>query len=474
MPPPTRRRVGSPPARRGARWLLVALAAAIALLVGGAAPASAHASLVGSDPDDGAVLAQAPAVVTLRFDEPVDVVPGAVRLRLPSGEAVQLDAEADAGGRAVTADLPGALAERLRGTVALSWRVVSDDGHPLAGVLVFSVGAASGGVSAADLLPDGGAVPVVQALMHGVGYAALLLAGGLTLFLVWTTRATRLPAPIRARLRRVLGIAAGVAIGAWAIAVPLAGAYRIGLGLGEIVDPAVLDPDLVGSDVLVLGLVALGLVAALWSTRRDPAAARPPAQLSVQPSVPLGVAAAAGVWAPALVGHTRAYEPSALLVLTDALHLTAGAAWFGGLVGLALALPALAGRPRDAATLLSAFSSLAAGLLLAVAITGTLQGWRILGSWHLLASDTYGRLLLVKVALAGIVALVAAHNRWRLLPAVLADDGHAARRAAAQRVGRAVAVEAVVLVALLGVTGFLTQAAPEGDAVPGGAPTARR
>ncbi len=450
--------------------LLAVLAAVAALVAAGAAPAAAHASLVGSDPRDGAVLQQAPSSVTLRFDEPVDVVPGAVRLRLPSGDSVALEAEVDAGGRAVTAGLPAALAERLRGTVALRWRVVSDDGHPLAGVLVFSVGAASGSVSAADLLPDGGAVPVVQAVVHGVGYAALLLAGGLTLFLVWTTRATRLPAPLRARLRRVLGVAAGTAIGAWAVAVPLAGAYRIGLGLGEILDPAVLDPDLVGSDVLVLGLVALGLVAALWTTRGDPAAARPPAQ----PSVPLGVAAAAGVWAPALVGHSRAYEPSALLVLTDALHLTAGAAWFGGLVGLALTLPALAGRPRDAAGVLSAFSSLAAGLLVAVAITGTLQGWRILGSWELLVSDTYGRLLLVKVALAGVVALLAAHNRWRLLPAVLADDGHAARRAAAQRVGRAVAVEAVVVVGLLGVTGFLTQAAPEGDAVPGAAATARQ
>ena len=46
-----------------------------------------------------------------------------------------------------------------------------------------------------------------------------------------------------------------------------------------------------------------------------------------------------------------------LLVLTDALHLSAGAVWLGGLVGLAVVLPSLAGREREGALVLSRFST---------------------------------------------------------------------------------------------------------------------
>lgn len=423
---------------------------ACCVVVAAATPAAAHASLVGSDPADGAVLASAPATVTLRFDEPVDVVPGGFSLRGPAGDAREVAAQER--GASARARLPQGLGQ---GTYVLSWRVVSDDGHPLAGALTFSIGAPTPGRSAAAQLPSAGAVPTVQAVVHGVDYAALLVAGGLCLFVLWTARDARLAPPVRRRLQRVVEASAAVAIVSSALAVPLAGAYRLGVGLtdlpGAVVDGSAIDPDLVGGEVLVLGAQALGLAVAVWALRRGQA-----------PSVGIGVAVAAAVVSPAVVGHTRAYEPSSLLVLTDALHLAAGATWLGGLAGLALALPTLAGRPRDAAALLARFSGLAAGLLVAVAVTGTLQAWRILGSWSLLLDDTYGRLLLAKVAIAGLVALVAGLNRWRLLPRVAGDGGHAERQRAGRLVARAVAAEAVGLVVLLGVTGFLTQAAPEG------------
>lgn len=44
----------------------------------GALPAYAHATLIATDPADGARLDQAPATVALSFNEPVSVVPEAV------------------------------------------------------------------------------------------------------------------------------------------------------------------------------------------------------------------------------------------------------------------------------------------------------------------------------------------------------------------------------------------------------------
>ena len=107
---------------------------------------------------------------------------------------------------------------------------------------------------------------------------------------------------------------------------------------------------------------------------------------------------------PSLVGHTRAFTPSPLLVAADVLHVTAGAVWLGGLVGLVLTMRALAGREVLAAETLARFSTLAGGVLLAVAATGTFLAWRIVGSWTGLVETAYGWLLLTKVAIALVVA----------------------------------------------------------------------
>src|SRR5690349_9043882 len=100
--------------------------------------AGAHASLVKAEPADGAVVARPPALLTLTFNEPV--APLVVRLIGPNGEPIALG-PAIAENATVSIGAP----ERLqRGTHVLSWRVISADGHPVGGALMFSVGAPSG------------------------------------------------------------------------------------------------------------------------------------------------------------------------------------------------------------------------------------------------------------------------------------------------------------------------------------------
>lgn len=427
--------------------LLAAVLGAVLTVLGTAVPASAHATLVSSDPAEGAIVESSPDTVTFTFDEPVQLVPDGLLAFDATGERIDIDGAAS--DTEVTGDLPADLAD---GTYVVTWRVVSADGHPIAGSLTFHVGAPSLTVEAPDLTPaDPGALSTVQAVVHGVDYVALLLAGGLVVFLGWTVRGLRLPDPVRRRLLRLLRIAAVVAVGAAALAVPLAGAYQLGSGLSGVLDPAAIDPALVTDDITVLLLQAVGLGAAVALAGRE------------RSTLTGDLLAAVAVWSPALVGHTRAYEPSALLVVTDALHLSAGAVWLGGLVGLAVTLPAIAGRPRDAAQVLTRFSTLAAGLLAVLAVTGVLMAWRIVGSWSGLVAETWGRLLLVKVVLVLVVVALAAYNRFRLVPQVMAEVGHDARRRGSTRIGRVVVAEAAALVAVLAVTGFLTQKPPGGD-----------
>jgi methionine-rich copper-binding protein CopC len=113
------------------------LAAAWALAI--ALPAQGHTSLVSSSPSDGDVLAAAPAEVTFTFDEAV-LSPAFVSVIAPDGaDVAQGDAIID--GPTVTQ------AVRLvpeQGVYAASYRVVSDDGHPVTGTIRFTVDAAHG------------------------------------------------------------------------------------------------------------------------------------------------------------------------------------------------------------------------------------------------------------------------------------------------------------------------------------------
>src|SRR4029079_7998426 len=72
-------------ARRPAAVLLGLLVGAFAVLIGPAAPASAHAELVSSSPAAGSTVPTAPDEIVLTFSEPVRQVPGKSHVIGPDG-----------------------------------------------------------------------------------------------------------------------------------------------------------------------------------------------------------------------------------------------------------------------------------------------------------------------------------------------------------------------------------------------------
>lgn len=109
----------------------------LCLLLGllGATPAAAHTRLQSSDPADGASLATAPSRVSLTFNEQLQ--PGFSTLSVigPDGAARQTGEVSADGGTVSTAVLPLGPAGRYE----IGYRVVSDDGHPVAGAVAFTL-----------------------------------------------------------------------------------------------------------------------------------------------------------------------------------------------------------------------------------------------------------------------------------------------------------------------------------------------
>jgi copper transport protein len=126
------------------KLVTVAAATAVVALVVPAA-ASAHATLIRSNPTDGAVLAQAPGRVTLQFSEPVETSLGAISVLDANLRQIQIGRLAHPAPDTITAALP----PLPRGSYLVTWRVVSADTHAVHGTLVFSIGTGSGAAAIA-------------------------------------------------------------------------------------------------------------------------------------------------------------------------------------------------------------------------------------------------------------------------------------------------------------------------------------
>src|SRR4029453_5692622 len=138
--------------------------------------AFAHATLVSTAPADGSVVAQAPKMVQLRFNE--NVTPPVVSLIDAEG-TTRADVTFLTADRSVLVTLPDNLP---RGTQIISYRVVSEDGHPVAGSLMFSVGAATRATAA----PTEGGVAAAFIWLVRIGvYLGLFVGVGGVFFAAW-------------------------------------------------------------------------------------------------------------------------------------------------------------------------------------------------------------------------------------------------------------------------------------------------
>jgi copper transport protein len=371
-------------ARRGI--LAGLLAAILGVLL--ASPASAHAELVSSTPANGAQLDQAPATVQMRFTEAVNLIPGGIRLVDDKGTTVRTSEPAVAG-HTVTWRMPADLSE---GSYVVSWRVVSSDGHPVAGAFSFGIGTPA--LAVAGTSPTA-PLPVVVARL--AGYLAFALFAGVVAFVLWCSPESRTH-PTLQRLVR-----AGLLGGALATVCGLLvqGPYIAGVGMSRLLDPALLRETLAtpfGSAMAARLALYAGLAALAWRLPTITVGYR-------RWLTPAGIVAVAVAIAGA--GHGAA-SGRPLDLGIDALHALTAGIWVGGLVALTVL-------GRDVPPLaLRRFSTLAMGSVLALVGTGTLNSLAQIKNPADLFLTRYGLVLLLKLGVVALALAGAAVSRRRL------------------------------------------------------------
>src|SRR3954468_24288938 len=153
--------------------VLASLAALLSALCIASA-AWAHATLLSSEPADGSVLTAPPKMVQLHFTE--GVPPAGIGVIEAAGKT--RDVATRAVGQSVLIVLPDDLPQ---GTQIVSYRVVSHDGHPVAGSMVFSIGAVTG---AAPPVKTGPLAVLIWLARIGV-YLGLFVGVGGAFFAAW-------------------------------------------------------------------------------------------------------------------------------------------------------------------------------------------------------------------------------------------------------------------------------------------------
>ncbi|HMC52820.1 MAG TPA: copper resistance protein CopC, partial [Acidimicrobiales bacterium] len=409
---------GPGPGRR-ARRVLVAAATVLAAVIVSGSPASAHAVLVGSDPPSGAITAQPPTAIRLRFSGPVELRFSGIQLLDPDGRKLPAGRLGlDDGGRGLA--LP--VSPTRTGTYTVAWEALSTDGHPSQGQIRFSIGAPSAGTTgaAAPARVAHTGVGVVFAVVRFCWLAAFaFLVGAVVLRrFVWapamrSASAARSAADVDfdRRFATALPLAWAVAAAAGAVSLLLESATVSNRpGWGSL-RPEQLSRLLLGTSYGRLWIAQMLLVLALALPVL--ALSRRPTLGGLSPGLWLGIGALAVGGLDVVVvlgGHARtAPHPTAAVVMLS-LHLMAAAVWAGGLAALVVlcvpgwrALPdtrrAWRVRPVLVREVLPRFSRLAIASTVMLVATGILSAGGSVGVLSNLWRAGYGRFLLAKVAL---------------------------------------------------------------------------
>jgi copper transport protein len=378
-------------ARRAAARCVACLVALIVSLAP-APPAFAHASLVRSEPADGAVVAQPPASLKLTFNEPVSAL--VMRIIGPDGEIIA-PANVAAENTNVTIIPPP-----LRpGTHVLSWRVVSADGHPIGGSVLFAVGAPSAGTGSANFSPDtDGTLKAAIWAARLVLYIGLFIGIGGAAFIALIASARPLPV----RVERWIAAAMAAGFAAAVLSIPLQGLDAMALPLTQAWRPALWAAGLSTSYGVTAVIAAAALLFGFAALRAEQRLMKI-----------LALAALAGVGlALAASGHASTAGEWFVARPLVFLHGVSVAFWIGSLLPLLVLVRSAPAGDRS----LARFSRAIPFALGVLAATGVALAFLQLDRFEALWTTDYGSVLFRKlVFVAGLLALAAA-NRYRLVP----------------------------------------------------------
>jgi copper transport protein len=412
------------------------------------AAASAHATLRYTTPRFGTELQRSPGQIALHFDQQVKVLPGSIKVLNGVGKQFALQARTD--GRSVVARV---LPLKL-GAYTVRWRAISADSHVVSGVWTFGVRVPAPAVSNAY---GAGGPTTTEHLVRWLWFLGLALTIGSLGLRVICLRGLAVPRALERRLVVASGLGAVVSLQAGIAAFSLRAEDALQLPFGNFLygDLSPMAATRFGQAFVVMTLgfaFVLALLFLAWLLDRTDL---------LLPAFVLSLFFAGGLsWS----GHD-ALDPGSSwkTAIADWVHIAAASVWIGGLatmVGLVWY-----GAPELRRQVFLNFSRMATVLIALVLGAGTYLSIVRLPHLHDLWTAGYGQVLLVKIGLVSFALLWGAFHHFVIAPALeRADTGFLTR------IGRSLAGESLVGIAVLLVAAVLVDSKPPAQPVKAPAP----
>jgi copper transport protein len=402
------------------RAVLIVLAAVLASLALPAA-AWAHAALLQTTPEASRIVNAPPKQVRLRYSEPVEPRFAIVSVTNAAGDTQTAGSPRRSPTDADTLIVP--LKRLGEGWYLVYWRVISVDGHPVRGAFTFAVGP-NAGPAAQFAIPSISETAATPRLVTARWVAFLSMMAAIGLFVLRIAIARPVVARVAGTRLRHVSIAFGTACLVALVAIPvyfllataefaLRSFWNFG-ALFPLVRVSAFGRGWLDLE-LIFALFAVAATIAIWLDRPE----RP--QRSVAALLALAGAlgaAGAALLVPGTVGHAGQTSPRGLSLAFDWFHLVAGSVWVGGLIGLVVLAASLPATRRVAGLVVSVprFSNTAFVSVLVLVGAGIGSAVLQLPTFASLWQTSYGKALLVKIALLGAALLLAAVNLLRTVP----------------------------------------------------------
>jgi copper transport protein len=447
------------------RALVVAGTAAAALAV--PAAAWAHAALLKTFPEASALLDRQPRTVRLTFDEVVEPRFAIVSITDAAGRAQTTGPPRRSAADAYTLEVP--VRRLAEGWYLVFWRVISADGHPVRGAFTFQIGP-NPGPAPEFAIPPLTETAATPSLLVARWVAFLTVMAAIGLFVLRAVIVRPLVSRVPGTRLRAVSIAFFAALALALVAVPLyvlTATAQFALRSAWDV-PAVLPLMRVSAfgrgflDLeLMLALFGAAALVTLWLDRPERPRRSLAALLALAGAL---LAGSAALFAPGAAGHAAQTAPRSVSIALDWLHLASASIWIGGLLGLLVvwrSLPA-ARRTAGLAVCVPRFSNAAFISVLVLIGSGTGAALVHLPTFGSLWQTSYGKALVVKIALLAGALLLAAVNLLRTKPALQAPE---VRAGTAGRLRGLVGGEAVLVAGAIFAAAVLSSLAPPAKAL---------
>jgi len=289
------------------------------------------------------------------------------------------------------------------GAYQATWHIISADGHPVSGSIVFtvgnvdsipaitSVGHGDGQMAMSDEEPMLAGAALVPAILRGLALSALLSLCGMLGFIAYGSNSSGAQIRICAWLS---GVATGlllVHLVVWLIHVSPENKLDAEIFQAALSREVGLDEAL---RVMFAALTAWAIILAR--------------QLRLAFALSLAAVIAGGA-----IGHSAAIHPI-IAIPMKSLHLVGVAFWLGGLMLLATSDTTRENVAASAATV----SRIALISIIVVGVTGIVQAFLFLPSWRDLFGSAYGITLTGKAVGLAALAAFGAHHRYNVLPSL--------------------------------------------------------